>query len=78
VEPSTLGSRWAGAVVASTAGAGVVLCWCGTSWWCLVVGDGSGTLLGPEESGAGELDGFLVAGFLVVVWLLDSGREHLL
>jgi hypothetical protein len=36
-----------------------------------------GTLLGPEESGAGRLVGFWVAGFLVVVWLLDSGREHL-
>ena len=39
-----------------------------------------GALLGPEESG-GPCDpvfgwwGF--AGFFVVVWLLDSGREHL-
>ena len=38
---------------------------------------GDGTLLGPEESGAGWPDGWCGAGFLVVVWLLDSGREHL-
>jgi hypothetical protein len=36
-----------------------------------------GTLLGPEESGAEGLDCFSCAGFFVVVWLLDSGREHL-
>ena len=36
-----------------------------------------GALLGPEESGAVYLDGYVVAGCLVVVWLLDSGREHL-
>jgi hypothetical protein len=39
-----------------------------------------GTLLGPEESG-GPCDPVFgwwgVAGFFVVVWLLDSGREHL-
>ena len=36
-----------------------------------------GALLGPEESGAGTWMGARFAGFFVVVWLLDSGREHL-
>ena len=44
-----------------------------------LVGSGwvNGTLLGPEGSGAGAPDGVCGAGCLVVVWLLDSGREHL-
>ena len=52
-------------------------------WWSRTVagllpvgGWLGGTLLGPEESGAahGRCGGCC---FLVVVWLLDSGREHL-
>ena len=35
-----------------------------------------GTLLGPENSGA-SCPMAVVAVFFVVVWLLDSGREHL-
>jgi hypothetical protein len=35
-----------------------------------------GALLGPEKSG-GLIGWWGDAGFFVVVWLLDSGREHL-
>ena len=35
-----------------------------------------GALLGPEKSG-GPVGWQGDAGFFVVVWLLDSGREHL-
>ena len=47
-----------------------------------VVGGGAGlkkpggALLGPEKSG-GPVGWQGDAGFFVVVWLLDSGREHL-
>ena len=40
------------------------------------VGRPGGALLGPEKSGASPGWG-VDAGFFVVVWLLDSGREHL-
>ena len=40
------------------------------------VGGLGGALLGPEKSG-GPVGWQGDAGFFVVVWLLDSGREHL-
>jgi hypothetical protein len=40
------------------------------------VGRPGGALLGPEKSG-GLTGWWVFAGFFVVVWLLDSGREHL-
>ena len=47
---------------------------------CTGVGGLGGTLLGPEESGGlcePVFGWWGFAGFFVVVWLLDSGREHL-
>jgi hypothetical protein len=56
--------------------------------WGPVLGWVGGTLLGPEGSGAVTGPGWVLwvsarrggglLVFLVVVWLLDSGREHLL
>jgi hypothetical protein len=57
-----------------------VLVW--NAWQVLGAGAGpssgglGGALLGPEKSG-GLTGWWVFAGFLVVVWLLDSGREHL-
>ena len=47
---------------------------------CTGVGGLGGTLLGPEKSGGlcePVFGWWGFAGFFVVVWLLDSGREHL-
>ena len=41
-----------------------------------LLGGLGGALLGPEKSG-GLTGWWGLAGFFVVVWLLDSGREHL-
>src|SRR5829696_4875610 len=64
-------------VVSSTAGCPCWGSWCGTGRCggdgCLVCDGWGGALLGPEESGG--LTGWW--GFALVVWLLDSGREHL-
>ena len=49
----------------------------GSSYLCLHgCGGLGGALLGPEKSG-GPAGWQGDAGFFVVVWLLDSGREHL-
>ena len=65
----------------------------GVSWGCgtWVVAGGAGGSSGPgvlarcwalrNQAPAGRVPvvgGWCGAGFLVVVWLLDSGREHLL
>jgi hypothetical protein len=63
-------------------GPGVVGSVAGSSQSVLARGVGGlgGALLGPEKSG-GPCDPvfgwWVFAGFFVVVWLLDSGREHL-
>jgi hypothetical protein len=48
-----------------------------TAGSCLGCGGLGGALLGPEKSGASHRLVGWFAGFFVVVWLLDSGREHL-